>query len=1144
TISESRAQDFWQQTNGPYGGYIRAFAINPVTQDIFVGTNVGGVYRSTNNGDNWTEVNTGLTYTRVFAFAMNSNGDIFAGTGFGGVFRSTNNGENWTEVNAGLTRTYVEALAINSSEHIFAGTDGGVFRSTDNGDSWREVNTGLTSTHVQALAINSSGHIFAGTLNGVFLSTDNGDSWTAVNYGLTNNAVQALAINLNGYVFAGNIGGRVSRSSNNGGNWTEVYSSLMNTAVFALAINTSGHIFAGTNGDGVFRSIDDGDNWTAVNLGLTNTLVLALAINASGHIFAGTNGGGVFLSTDNGDSWTEVNIGLTNTFVRSLVINSGGHFFAGTDGGGVFRSTNNGDSWTAVNLGLTNTIVFALTVNASGHIFAGTDGGGVFRSTNNGDSWRTVNFGLTETRVFALAINSTGHIFAGTYGGVSRSTNNGDGWTAVDFGLTDSYIYALAINSIGHIFAGTNRGRIFRSTDNGNTWTAVSFGLTDTYQIYTLAINTSGHIFAGAFGGGVFRSTNNGDSWTAVNLGLTNTLVLALAVNASGNIFAGTWGGVFRSTDNGDSWAAVNSGLTPPIFSLAIDLSGNLFAGTIGWGVFRSLKSTDLTPPQILHAPVTSIQFGQNLPISATLIDAYGIETAKLYFRLGGESTFDSTAMAKASGDTYIGVIPASFITDRGIEYYFSAQDAAGNKTIYPATNPQANPQVIQVINSNLIWPSPTPAFAYQMISIPFHLDSSSVAVVLEDDLGPYDDTQWRLLRYVSGTNVEYGGFGFVNLDPGTGFWLITRTARLLDAGKGKSVTTAQNYLITLQPGWSQIGNPFAFTVNWSDVIKGANVENILVGYQGALNEATGYDYTRTHLVPFEGYFVNNRGSSSTTIEIPPKAASGSSLAKSAAGLLELENFEGNEWGIQITAACDRYLDKDNYLGCFNDADDAWDSNDFSEAPFFDKHVSLYFPHREWENYPGLYTGDFRVVKAEGDYWDFRVQTNINQSEVTLTLADMQNVPADWDVILLDKASSISVNFRENRKYTFISDASEKTEREFRIVVGEKEFVEGNDLNLSGVPEDFKLSQNYPNPFNPDTRINYELPATSHVKISVYNLNGQLVRTLLNAEQSAGRYFASWDGINGQGDRVASGIYLVRMEAGTFMAVRKMVFAK
>ena len=556
----------------------------------------------------------------------------------------------------------------------------------------------------------------------------------------------------------------------------------------------------------------------------------------------------------------------------------------------------------------------------------------------------------------------------------------------------------------------------------------------------------------------------------------------------------------------------------------------------------------DRVLPQISHFRVTSAASGQSQDIPATIIDNVGVQSALIYYRAGGSLPYASVAMTNI-GDAYEGTIPGDAITVRGAEYYFSAADSAGNIRTFPTANAIAKPQTIQVTNINLSFPNPTPVKAYRMISIPFEVNDKSIESVLGDDfLGSYDQIQWRLLRFVNGANVEFGAPGFANFDfkAGLGFWLITRDAKLLDAGAGRSVTTAQNYVITLPPGWSQIGNPFAFTVNWSDVIKGSDVENRLVGYQGTLNEATGYDYTRMQLVPFEGYFVNNKSSSPTTIEIPPKAANSAAPKLAAADWKSA--LQSNEWALQITVACDRYLDKDNYVGFLNNANDEWDTNDFSEAPFFDQHVALYFPHPEWQKYPDLYTGDFRAVKAEGDYWDFEVRSEVVKSEVVksevvLRLADVQNLPADWEIILLDKTSRVAINLGEKKQYAFPSGGG-KTMREFRIVVGRKDFVETKDLHLAGVPQEFALRQNYPNPFNPSTRIDYELPITSQVKISVYNVYGQLIRTLFEGEQSAGRYTVSWGGANAVGNRVSSGVYLVRMEVERFVGVKKMLLTK
>ena len=94
------------------------------------------------------------------------------------------------------------------------------------------------------------------------------------------------------------------------------------------------------------------------------------------------------------------------------------------------------------------------------------------------------------------------------------------------------------------------------------------------------------------------------------------------------------------------------------------------------------------------------------------------------------------------------------------------------------------------------------------------------------------------------------------------------------------------------------------------------------------------------------------------------------------------------------------------------------------------------------------------------------------------------------------------------------------------------------------IPREFDLYQNYPNPFNPNTTIRYALKQSTRVTLTVYNLLGQEVRTLVNAQQEAGYKTVIWDGLNNQGRKVASGIYLYRLEAGDFVKTRKMVLMK
>jgi hypothetical protein len=97
----------------------------------------------------------------------------------------------------------------------------------------------------------------------------------------------------------------------------------------------------------------------------------------------------------------------------------------------------------------------------------------------------------------------------------------------------------------------------------------------------------------------------------------------------------------------------------------------------------------------------------------------------------------------------------------------------------------------------------------------------------------------------------------------------------------------------------------------------------------------------------------------------------------------------------------------------------------------------------------------------------------------------------------------------------------------------------------SNLPKVFRMAQNYPNPFNPVTSIAYDVPAPGgHVQIRIYNVSGQLVRTLVDELKAAGQYEASWQGVNDNGNPVASGVYFARMVAPHFNATRKLLLLK
>ncbi|MCK9408119.1 MAG: T9SS type A sorting domain-containing protein [Bacteroidetes bacterium] len=279
----------WSQTNGLSGRKVNE--IITFGANLFAGTD-GGVFRSTDNGANWIQVNTGLTDTTIVALAVLDT-IIFAGDAASGVFRSNDNGTNWSEVNSGLTDTFISDLLVVGST-LFAGTgDGGkMFRSQNYGTTWAQITNGL-SFYDGTVLVSSAGNIYlADDECVIFLSTNNGSNWTQISTGITGTFISKLII-------------------------------------------SGANFFAGSN-RGVFLSTNNGSSWTQVSSGLTDTTINDLVASGT-DLFAATNGG-VFHSSNNGASWTDVSTGLTDLSVRSLLV-SGTELLAGTEIGGIFRES-------------------------------------------------------------------------------------------------------------------------------------------------------------------------------------------------------------------------------------------------------------------------------------------------------------------------------------------------------------------------------------------------------------------------------------------------------------------------------------------------------------------------------------------------------------------------------------------------------------------------------------------------------------------------------------------------------------------------------------------------------------------------------------------------------------------------------------
>jgi len=256
-------------------------------------------------------------------------------------------------------------------------------------------------------------------------------------------------------------------------------------------------------------------------------------------------------------------------------------------------------------------------------------------------------------------------------------------------------------------------------------------------------------------------------------------------------------------------------------------------------------------------------------------------------------------------------------------------------------------------------------------------------------------------------------------------------------------------------------------------------------------------------------------------------------------------NKPGNEsdWSIRILAQCGEALDTFNFAGVVLGASLGWDEMDRPEPPVIGEYVSLYFPHREWERLSYSFRTDVQPPDSDGHVWEFVVRSNIRE-RISLGFENLEQVPLNFDILLIDEALSVRKNLRRDPGYSFVG-AGERNLKRFKLMVGRSDFLDSAKDEDLFIPASYELGQNYPNPFNPSTTIHYGLPKDGHVSLTIFNLLGEAIVTLVDDEyQHEGYHTVIWDGRDELGDVVASGIYIYRMQVGGFGATKKLTFIK
>lgn len=848
----------------------------------------------------------------------------------------------------------------------------------------------------------------------------------------------------------------------------------------AMVIDKNDKLYVGLI-DGIWSTTDDGENWDWVSETLVNNGVKSIVKTGNGNLIAGTSARGVFLSSNNGISWTASNDGLSHFAVSSIIV-SGNNCFLGTIRGGVYLSTNNGISWSSINNGLTDLRVTSLTFNGN-NFYAGTANSGVFVTTNNGISWSQINSGLTHTNVNAI-ISDGNNLYAGTNGGIFYSDNGGANWVEINNGIP---AFARSINTLiksgSKLFAGSYGGGVFYSTDNGSNWTAVNNGLT--YPYIQSFIISGNNIFAGTRGAGVFISSNDGANWSAINNGLTGNFIMNLFISGI-DLFAGTNGGVFKSTNNGNNWDSANQGF--PAFSsdfylssIAVNDTGHIFVSSGSFGVFRSTDNGD---------------------------SWYDVAN-------GITSAVNSLDINKSNGFLFAGTSMGAYrSTNNGVSWTEINQGIITDPN-YPVT-------------------------------------IGEIAVKSNGDL------------FATAWNSYDGSSGIYRSGSSGNNWTKITNGLVADS----------TYLLAVNDiSFSPNGNIYIYSFNGPDhegIFRSTNNGNSWVkknnGLQGIVESIATNSLNHVFAAipnnPGKGiYRSTNNGYSWNNI------TSGQLI-----GSMQINNLAVNSndrlfaassvvWRTAYSTTSQTFLDslKNLNLPISNSGPTISIIAINHPAPLksFNKNTNVSVTSVEVSIDEILHqrTGDLTIMLSHNGVTDtlaFEAGGNGENFSSTL-LSD------EADELIGNGTTPFTGFYKPFKPLSAFQGLDPFGDWELKIIDG----YAGNDGTLNGwslqitldsptdvgeednlTLDDFALYQNYPNPFNPTTSIQYQVSpkgtgSISQVSLKIYDLLGREVATLVNEEKSAGIYQVTF---NASG--LTSGIYFYRLQSGSFIETKKMLFLK
>ncbi len=982
--------------------------------------------------------------------------------------------------------------------------------------------------------------------------------------------------------WAGAVGGGIWKTTDAGQTWACKTDNMPVISVASMAIckNSPDVLYAGTGegfynfdaiiGDGIFKSTDGGETWQQIAATVGNSnfrYVNRIIVDPNDpDIFTAATKSGVYISEDGGVSWTESFNSGGN--VQQIVANPllYDNQFIAVNGSGIYKSTDGGFTWHFVSneIANPNRIEMAISPTDTSIVYAAPvdDNSGLlgfFRSADGGQTW--VDYGNSSNWLGgqgwydnALVVSplDPDYIFVGGIN-IHRVHINGSNMTTTQLtewytGSAYPYVHAdqhalvtiqTAPNNFS-ILAG-NDGGVHYSTDMGASWQEMNNNYNVTQYYDADRHPTTNEFIGGTQDNGTHRSPANPDftsSWDRVIGGGG----FDCAWNkTTPDVVYGTlyYTKIYKSTDGGHNFSYVNNGMPESsVFHTPLSMDPNNSDKLVTAGDNNTVYWTDDAAANWHSATVVNngyTRYKTAISLSSSNIVWAGGTTVYMNVSSDGGQTFTQTVQPAGSPNAWVTGISTHPSKDSTA---FLTIGSSGSGKIYRTRDLG---QTWENINHNL-----PDVPAYSVLVMPF----DTTEIWLGTDIGlfiSYDNgASWQYsdegLPAVSIRRLKIVEQEIVAVTHGRGIWSVHRD----ELAEGPLLAPGLQDITVANPNTHILKLRFNANSNYDSV-------NVVVN---------------GNIVDRLGYVASGSDTFGTYLTTPPEDI-----------LAQIIGFRGTGSALSTEKSGHIYTAAETITENFDDLQTTFfgDLNASSQSGFTTALLNSAHPYADAQTaiaYLGtpvtIKTGaslsyrDVAVVEpgesgsvyGDAGFYDYVTVESSDDGDNWTVLIEPYDCRFDaaWQSAYDNAGDGNEAMFRDHLIDLTAFYATD-TNVHFRF----KLFADANtngwgwgidDVtaanSVSAIEEngqtvkEFALHQNYPNPFNPSTIINYELPITNSVKLTVYNALGQKVRTLVNKKQAAGRYSLTF---NAQG--LASGVYILRLNTGNgFVQVKKMILMR